>query len=102
VVLLNKASEVKPEELARVKQIVRTLNPGVEILECDYGDVDLDKLVNTGRFDFEKVATSAAWISEIEGHHDEDDDDDDHGTSLIDNCYDDDGAYIANCSHIDE
>ncbi len=77
VVLLNKASEVKPEELARVKQIVRTLNPGVEIMECDYGDVDLDKLVNTNKFDFDKVATSAAWISEIEGHHDDDDDDDD-------------------------
>ena len=77
VVLLNKASEVKPEELARVKQIVRTLNPGVEIMECDYGDVDLDRLVNTNKFDFDKVATSAAWISEIEGHHDDDDDDDD-------------------------
>ena len=77
VVLLNKASEVKPEELARVRQIIKTLNPGVEIMECDYGDVDLDKLVNTGKFDFEKVATSAAWISEIEGHHDDDDDDDD-------------------------
>ena len=78
IVLLNKASEVKPEELERVKQIVKALNPGVEIIECDYGDVDLDKLINTGRFDFEKVATSAAWIAEVEGHHhDEDDDDDD-------------------------
>ena len=50
IVLLNKASEVKPEELERVKQIVKALNPGVEIIECDYGDVDLDKLINTGRF----------------------------------------------------
>ena len=65
IVLLNKASEVKPEELERVKQIVKALNPGVEIIECDYGDVDLDKLINTGRFDFEKVATSAAWIAEV-------------------------------------
>ena len=79
LVLLNKASEVKPEELFRVRQIVKALNPGAEILECDYGDVDLDKLVNTSRFDFEKVATSAAWISEIEGHHDDDDDEHEHG-----------------------
>ena len=77
LVLLNKASEVKPEELSRVRQIVKALNPGAEIIECNYGDADLDKLVNTSRFDFEKVATSAAWISEIEGHHDDDDDDDD-------------------------
>ena len=74
LVLLNKVSEVSPEELGRVRAIVKTLNPGAEILECDYGDVDLDKLVNTGRFDFEKVATSAAWISEIEeDHHHHDD-----------------------------
>ena len=78
LVLLNKASSVKPEELARVRQIVKALNPGAEILECDYGDVDLDKLVNTNRFDFDQVATSAAWISEIEGHHDDDDDDHHH------------------------
>ncbi|MBR3563026.1 MAG: GTP-binding protein [Bacteroidales bacterium] len=77
LVLLNKASEVSAEELGRVRAIVKSLNPGAEIMECDYGDVDLDKLVGTDSFDFEKVATSAAWISEIEGHHDDDDDDDD-------------------------
>ena len=79
IVLLNKASEIKPSELARVHDIVASLNPGAMIIECDYGDVDLDKIVNTGMFNFEKVATSAAWISEIEGPaHDDDDDDDDH------------------------
>ncbi len=77
IVLLNKASEVTPEELGRVRSIIKTLNPGVEIIECDYCDTDLDALLDTGRFDFEKVATSATWIAEIEGHHDEDDDDDD-------------------------
>ena len=79
IVLLNKASEVKPEELKRVRDIVASLNPGAEIIDCDYGEVDLDRILNTGRFDFDKVATSAAWIAEIEGdaHHDHDDDDDD-------------------------
>ena len=77
IVLLNKASEVTPDELGRVKQIIHALNPGAEIITCDYADVDLDAFVGTGRFDFDKVATSAAWISEIEGHHDDDDDDDD-------------------------
>ena len=71
IVLLNKAAEVEPRELARIKHIIRALQPKAEIIECNYGDVDLDKLVNTGRFDFDAVATSAAWIDEIEHHHDE-------------------------------
>lgn len=71
IVLLNKASEVTPEELGRVRAIVRNINPGVEIIECDYGNVPLDKIINTFRFDFDKVATSAAWIKEIEGHSEE-------------------------------
>ena len=71
IVLLNKAAEVEPHELARIKHIIRALQPKAEIIECNYGDVDLDKLVNTGRFDFDAVATSAAWIDEIEHHHDE-------------------------------
>lgn len=66
IILLNKASEVKSEELERIKQILRTLQPAAEIIECDYADVDIDKLINTHLFNFEKVATSAGWIREIE------------------------------------
>lgn len=79
IILLNKASEVTPEELQRVKEIVRAIQPKAEIIPCDYGNVDFEKILGTGMFDFDAVATSAAWISEIEQHdpHDEDDDDDD-------------------------
>ena len=66
IILLNKAAEVKPEELGRIKQIIRTIQPAAEIIECNYGDVDLDKLLNTHLFDFERVATSAGWIRGIE------------------------------------
>ena len=78
IVLLNKASMVEPSELARVKQIIRTLQPKAEIVECDYCDVELDKILNTGMFDFDKVATSAAWIREMENIEDDDDDHDEH------------------------
>ncbi len=71
IVLLNKASMVAPEELERIKNIVRALQPKAEIITCDYGDVELDRIVGTGMFDFNEVATSAAWIQEIEGHHEE-------------------------------
>lgn len=69
IILLNKASEVEPHELERIRQIIKALQPKAEIIECDYGNVELDRLINTGLFDFERVATSAAWIDEIEHHH---------------------------------
>ena len=68
-ILLNKASEISPEEYAHLVDIVRALQPKAEIIPCDYGNVDLDLLLNTHRFDFDEVATSAAWIDEIEHHH---------------------------------
>lgn len=71
-ILLNKVDEVSSEELDRIKTIIRALQPKAEILECNYGDVDFDKILHTGLFDFEKVVTSATWIRELEGHHDED------------------------------
>ena len=78
IILLNKASEVSKEELAQVRQIIRAIQPKADIIECDYGNVDLDKIINTQQFNFEEVATSAAWLQEIEGDgHDDDDDDDD-------------------------
>lgn len=71
-ILLNKVDEVSSEELDRIKKIIRALQPKAEILECNYGDVDFDKILHTGSFNFEKVVTSATWIRELEGHHDED------------------------------
>ncbi len=71
IILLNKASEVTPDELGRVRGIIRAIQPKATIIECDYGDVELDKILNTNMFDYEKVATSAAWIRGVEGIHDE-------------------------------
>ena len=86
IVLLNKASEISKEELAKVRRIVRELQPKAEIIECDYGDVPFEKILNTNLFTYDSVATSATWISKVEGAFDEhdgeddddDDDDDDH------------------------
>jgi len=84
LILLNKASEVSEEELARIKSIICAIQPTAEIIETNYCDVDLDKLLNTKLFDFDRTATSATWIQEVEDashhhehHHDDDDDDDD-------------------------
>ena len=71
IVLLNKASELTAEELGRLRAIVKGINPGAKVLQCDYGDIDLDEIIYTGMFDFDTVATSAAWIAAIEGEDDE-------------------------------
>ncbi len=78
IVLINKAAEVTPEELAHVKQIVRALQPQAQILECNYGNVDLDKIINTHLFDFNKVSMSAGWIQEMENNHPEHEDEHSH------------------------
>ena len=80
LILLNKAAEVTPEELVHIKSIIHAIQPKAEIIETNYCDVDLDKLLNTRLFDFDRTATSATWIQEVEDahhHHDHDDDDDD-------------------------
>ena len=82
IILLNKAADVEPKELEHLKQIIRAIQPKAEIFECNYGDVDLDLIVNTHKFDWQTVATSAGWIQEIEsersGEEDHDEDDDEH------------------------
>ena len=75
IILLNKASEISKDELAHLKAVVRAIQPKAEIMECDYGNIELEKILNTQLFDFEKVATSASWIEamqeeEHEHHHD--------------------------------
>lgn len=90
IILLNKISEISPEEAGHVRRIIRAIQPRAEIIECNYADVAIERIINTMLFDFEKVATSAAWIHEIERpvteeeeaeahhHHHHDHDEHDH------------------------
>ena len=83
IILLNKASEVSPEELCHLRAVIKAIQPKAEIYECNYGDVELSKIINTHSFNFDKVATSARWIEAMEGeegddHHDDHDDHERH------------------------
>ena len=90
IVLLNKASEVEPDELERIRHIIHALQPSAPIIETDYAMVNLNDIINTGMFDYEQVAGSAGWVREIERpateeeeedahhHHEDDDDHDEH------------------------
>ena len=80
IILLNKVAEVSEEELNHIKAIIRAIQPVAEIIETNFCDVPFEKILNTHLFDFDKVATSAAWIQEVEDashHHDHDEHDED-------------------------
>lgn len=98
IILLNKAAEVEPKELEHLKQIIRAIQPKAEIFECNYGDVDLNLIVNTKKFDWETVATSAGWIQEIESErneeHEEDDVEEAHEHHHHDHDHDHEGGEV--------
>ena len=73
---------VTPDELARITAILHEIQPHADIVPCDFCDIDLNTLINTRTFNFDKVATSARWIEAVEGEefddHDDDHDEDEH------------------------
>ncbi|MCM1077716.1 MAG: GTP-binding protein [Bacteroides sp.] len=122
IIILNKVSEVTEKEKGRIRTIIKTLNPGAKIIECDYANVDIEELINTGLFNFNEVATSATWVQEIEKpveqieeeehhhhhhhedehhhhdhDHDDDDDDDDDGHEHHHHHHEHDGE--CSCGH---
>ncbi len=101
IIVLNKVSEVTPEEAAHIKEVIRALQPKAKIIEADYCDFDLNEILDTHLFDFEKTVTSATWIQEIEkpleendhlnGHdHDHHEHEHDHGHEHHHHDHDDD------------
>ncbi len=69
--ILNKVDEISKEELAKVKAIIKKLQPKATIIETNYGKVDVSKILNTNLFDFDEACSSAGWVEELE--KDEDD-----------------------------
>lgn len=113
IILLNKISEVSPEEAGRIRAIIRALQPKARIIECDYCDIDLNLLLNTHTFDFNQVSGSAAWVEAVEGdlpeedeeeehhhhHHDHDEDGHEHHHHHHDDDDDDDECEVCHHDH---
>ena len=72
VIILNKIDEVSKDELIAVKDVIKALNPKATIIETNYSKVNLDDILETNSFNFEKAATSAGWYEALEGNHEED------------------------------
>ena len=78
IVLLNKISEVTRQQADTLREIIHTLQPTAEIIECDYADVDLDSLLNTRLFDINRLATAATWVQQLNRPVDELDEEEHH------------------------
>ena len=90
VIVLNKVDEVTEEQLNTVKAVIKKLQPNAKIIETNYAKVDVKEIMDTNNFDFEKIASSAGWIQELENddnekehehehhHHDYDEEEHEH------------------------
>lgn len=70
VLVLNKTDLVTNEALDKLEHILRTLQPDAKMIKTTQSQVDINDVLDTGRFDFEKASNSAGWIKELtEGGH---------------------------------
>ena len=77
-IIINKVDLVSDEELVNIKKVIRALQPEAKIIETTRGQVEISEILNTNNFDFDKVASSAAWVQELNADVEEDDDHDGH------------------------
>jgi G3E family GTPase len=69
VLVLNKTDLMQPNEIARLEGILKTFNPSAEIIYSQFGQVPLDRIMNTGLFDFDQAAEAPGWLQELRGEH---------------------------------
>lgn len=76
--IINKKDLVSPEEMKKVHAVVKALQPHVKVIEAERGNVEVEDILATERFDFDAVFESAAWVQHLEAEEDDDDDHDGH------------------------
>ncbi|PAT63206.1 zinc metallochaperone GTPase ZigA [Psychrobacter sp. JB193] len=69
VIVLNKIDLISDAEKERLLAIIHSLNPRANIEISQFGQVDLDKLLNTNLFDFDEASEAPGWLKELRGEH---------------------------------
>ncbi|THG77594.1 GTP-binding protein [Pseudomonas sp. A-1] len=69
VILVSKTDLISGAERAELLAMLARLNPQAEVLPMVMGQVPLAKVLNTGRFDFERAAQAPGWLAELRGEH---------------------------------
>lgn len=65
-IVLNKVDGITKDQLGMLKSVIRKLQPEANIIETNYGNVDVKSILNTGRFDFDRACASIGWVQALE------------------------------------
>ena len=69
IILISKTDLAEPADIERLTAILRTLNTDADIVPIANGAVDLDRVLDTGRFDFARAQQAPGWLKEMRGEH---------------------------------
>ena len=69
VILISKTDLVEDKDIDKLKAIIKTLNTQAEIIPIKRGNIEIDKVLNTGLFDFAKAKEAPGWLKEMRGEH---------------------------------
>ena len=69
VILISKIDLVNESDIDKLTTILKTLNTNATIIPISNGDVEIDKILNTGLFDFDKAQQAPGWLKELNGEH---------------------------------
>ncbi|MEM9532600.1 MAG: zinc metallochaperone GTPase ZigA [Pseudomonadota bacterium] len=69
VILISKIDLVEKSDVERLVAILKSLNTHARIVPIQQGEVDLDEVLNTGLFDFERAQQAPGWLKEMRGEH---------------------------------
>ncbi len=69
ILLISKTDLVEASEVSRLKAILKTLNTHAQIIPISLGKIDIDKVINTNLFDFERAEKAPGWLKEMQGEH---------------------------------
>ena len=69
ILLISKIDLVEASEVSRLKAILKTLNTHAQIIPISLGKIDIDKVINTNLFDFERAEKAPGWLKEMQGEH---------------------------------
>ncbi|MEC9134454.1 MAG: zinc metallochaperone GTPase ZigA [Pseudomonadota bacterium] len=69
LILISKTDLATPSEVERLTAILKTLNTSAKIIPIANGNVEIDNVLNTGLFDFERAQQAPGWLQEMRGEH---------------------------------